>query len=77
MEGYAAMELNTETPRLAWSISEIAKMTGLSEGFVRNDLGRRLPFHRFGRRILVRDEDLRKYLSEGSPRNQTDGREAL
>ncbi len=53
--------------RIAWSLIEIAKQTGLSLGFLRNEVrAGRLPVRRFGRRVLVLDEDLRRYLTEGS-----------
>lgn len=53
--------------RIAWSLADIAKQTGLSLGFLRNEVrGARLPVRKFGRRVLVLDEDLRRYLAEGS-----------
>jgi excisionase family DNA binding protein len=63
------MEMQTDvtTPRVAWSLQEIAKATGLSLGFLRNEVRRGvLRVKRFGRRVLVLDEDLRVYLSKGS-----------
>ncbi len=57
----------TSTQRIAWSLAEIAKQTGLSLGFLRNEVrGGRLPVKHFGRRVLVLDESLRRYLAEGS-----------
>ncbi len=62
------MERNvTQTERAAWSLAEIAEQTGLSLGYLRNEVrAMRLPIRKFGRRVLVLDEDLRQYLNEGS-----------
>jgi excisionase family DNA binding protein len=55
--------------RAAWSIGEIAEGTGLSRGFLRAEVRRgRLPIRKFGRRVLVLNDDLQKYLSQGSER---------
>jgi excisionase family DNA binding protein len=63
------MKTDVTTKRVAWSLQEVAKATGLSLGFLRNDVRRGvLPVRRFGRRVLVLDEDLKVYLSEGSQR---------
>ncbi len=57
----------TTSARVAWSLAEIAEQTGLSLGFLRNEVrATRLPVRKFGRRVLVLDEDLRRYLAEGS-----------
>ena len=57
--------------RIAWSLAEISKATGLSLGFLRNDVRRgALATRKFGRRILVLDKDLRTYLANGSGKNQ-------
>ena len=54
--------------RVAWGLAEIARSTGLSLAFLRNEVRRNaLPVKRFGRRVLVLDEDLRHYLSNGRP----------
>ncbi|HEX8069302.1 MAG TPA: hypothetical protein VF546_05090 [Pyrinomonadaceae bacterium] len=61
------MQSNSTTERVAWSLRGIANATGLSLGFLRNEVRRGgLRVKRFGRRVLVLDEDLRVYLSEGS-----------
>ena len=61
------MQSNSTTERVAWSLREIANATGLSLGFLRNEVRRGvLRVKRFGRRVLVLDEDLKVYLSEGS-----------
>jgi len=61
------MRSNVSTERIAWSLQEIAKATGLSLGFLRKEVRRGgLPVKRFGRRVLVLEADLKVYLSEGS-----------
>ena len=63
------METFTTLQRLAWGLSEISESTGLSLAFLRAEVrAGRLPVRRFGRRVLVRDEDLKAYLSRGSRR---------
>lgn len=59
--------VTTVINRLAWSLREISESTGLSPNFLRYEvqLGN-LPARKFGRRVLVRDEDLRAYLENGS-----------
>ena len=55
--------------RLAWGLHEVSTVTGLSVPFLRAEVrAGRLPVRRFGRRVLVRDEDLKAYLSQGSER---------
>jgi excisionase family DNA binding protein len=65
------MEANvTQSPRIAWSLADIAKQTGLSLGFLRNEVrSGRLTVKHFGRRVLVLDDDLRAYLARGSERD--------
>ena len=54
------MEAFSTLPRLAWGLSEISKCTGLSVPFLRAEVrAGRLPVRPFGRRVLVRDEDLK------------------
>jgi len=61
------MQANTTTQRIAWSLAEISEATGLSEGYLRNEVKRgALPIKKFGRRVLVLESDLDKYLSHGS-----------
>ena len=68
-EPFNEIEALTILQRLAWGLSEISKTTGLSVPFLRAEVrAGRLPVRRFGRRVLVRDEDLRTYLSRGSER---------
>lgn len=62
------MQGNEVAQRIAWGLAEIAESTGLSLAFLRNEVRRNaLPAKRFGRRVLVLDEDLRRYLSSGRP----------
>lgn len=69
------MEARATTQRIAWSLTEISASTGLSLGFLRNEVRRgTLPIKKFGRRVLVLEEDLRTYLTEGSP-NKEDARD--
>ncbi|MDQ3259074.1 MAG: helix-turn-helix domain-containing protein [Acidobacteriota bacterium] len=57
----------TAPQRKAWSLADIAEQTGLSVGFLRNEVrATRLPVRKFGRRVLVLDSDLQRYLDEGS-----------
>jgi|HubBroStandDraft_4_1064222.scaffolds.fasta_scaffold3471431_1 excisionase family DNA binding protein len=58
------------TQRIAWSIGEVSATTGLSAGFVRKEIrAGRLRARRAGRRVLVLDRDLRRYLN-GEPESQ-------
>jgi excisionase family DNA binding protein len=62
-----ATEAVTTLHRLAWSLNEVSECMGLSVAFLRAEVrAGRLPVRRFGRRVLIRDEDLRIYLSHGS-----------
>jgi len=64
------MRETVTSAKVAWSLADISKATGLSMGFLRNDARRgALRTRKFGRRVLVRDEDLREYLNEGSSAN--------
>lgn len=61
------IETFTTLPRLAWGLIEVSECTGLSVAFLRAEVrAGRLPVRRFGRRVLVRDEDLKDYLLRGS-----------
>jgi len=56
-------------PRFAWGLREVSECTGLSVAFLRAEVrAGRLLVRRFGRRVLVRDEDLKDYLSRDSKR---------
>lgn len=64
------MQEHTTSQRVAWSLAEIAESMNLSIGFLRNEVRRgRLNVKKFGRRTLVLDEELRRYLAEGSPKD--------
>jgi hypothetical protein len=59
-------DTNVTNNRLAWSVSEVAISTGLSTGFVRKEIrAGKLRVRRKGRRLLVLDRDLRRYLGDG------------
>jgi len=62
------MNINvTENIRMAWSLADIARATGLSVNFLRYEVRRgNLIVRRFGRRVLVGDQELRRYLETGS-----------
>jgi excisionase family DNA binding protein len=58
-------DLTSVTPPKAWSIAAIAASLGVSAGFLRNEIKRgRLKARKVGRRVLVFDVDLRRYLGE-------------
>jgi hypothetical protein len=69
------MDKTVTTSRLAWSLAEISQATGLSLGFLRNDVrGGKLRIKKFGRRILIMAPDLEAYLSrEAVESNQNYG----
>jgi excisionase family DNA binding protein len=53
-----------DVPKTAWGLNEIAESTGLSLGFLRNEVRRgALRVSRFGRRVLILDEDFTEYLT--------------
>jgi len=57
----------TDYHKIAWSLAEISTATGLSENFLRYEVKRgHLMTRKFGRRVLVKDEDLRQYIENGS-----------
>ncbi len=59
------MSTSVTTTRLAWSLAEVAESTGLSVGFLRNEVRRgALRVKRFGRRVLVLEKDLTLYLAQ-------------
>ena len=54
--------------RLAFSLDEVAKLTGLSVSFVRLEIARgRLRSSRAGRRVLIAATELREYLKPVQP----------
>ena len=71
MQSNEAAQSNEPTQRLAWGLAEIAESTGLSLGFIRNEVRRKaLPVKRFGRRLLVLEKDLKDYLAKGSEKTE-------
>jgi excisionase family DNA binding protein len=57
--------------RLAYSIEEISKKTSLSKAFLRNEVkAGRLVVSRFGRRVLILQENLDAYLKKGSAKKE-------
>ncbi len=60
-----------ETNKIAYSVEETAERTSLSKAFLRLEIKRgKLKVKRFGRRVLIRDEDLREYIENGSDGSQ-------
>jgi excisionase family DNA binding protein len=61
------LEIITEKTKIAYSVEEISEQTSLSKAFLRLEIKRgKLKIKRFGRRVLIRDEDLREYIANGS-----------
>lgn len=60
------VERETKTqPKLAWPLDEAAAATGLSKGFFRKIIANgELRATRAGRRVLIRDSDLRAWLDQ-------------
>jgi excisionase family DNA binding protein len=59
-------QVKSVTERIAWSVSEVSGRTGLSQAFVRKVIkSGKLRAKRAGRRVLVLDRDLRRYLGGG------------
>lgn len=53
--------------RLAWGINEAAKSCGVSPGHIRNVIAAgELPTKRLGRRVLILDADLRRWVGRGA-----------
>ena len=60
--------ISITTNRVAWSVSEVAASTGLSRGFVRSEIKHgHLRARRAGRRVLVLDKELHRYLNDDAP----------
>ncbi len=56
--------------KLAYSVEEISAQTTLSKAFVRNEItAGHLKAQRFGRRVLVLNEDLQNYLRKVTNQN--------
>jgi|KBSSwiStaDraftv2_1062776.scaffolds.fasta_scaffold29312_2 excisionase family DNA binding protein len=51
--------------RLAWAIDEAAQSTGVSKGYLRKIIAAgELKTTRAGRRVLIRDRDLKEWLDQ-------------
>ena len=60
--------------RLGWSLTELAPAIGLSRAFLRKEVRRGvLPAKKFGRRIIVLDKDLQRYLTSRPVRESQRG----
>jgi len=56
---------NASGSRLTFSLIESSRLLGVSVGFLRLEIGRkRLRPTRLGRRVLIRSEELMRYLAE-------------
>jgi excisionase family DNA binding protein len=61
------LDIITEKTKIAYSVEETSEKTSLSKAFIRLEIKRgKLKVKRFGRRVLILDEDLRVYLANGS-----------
>lgn len=57
--------------KLAYSVSEVSEQTSLSKSYVRNEItAGNLKARKFGRRVLVLNEDLEKYLRKQPNQNE-------
>lgn len=71
MERNTMMQESVTQNKLAYSVEEISEQTSLSKAFLRLEIKRgKLKVKRFGRRVLIRDEDLREYIATGSDGGQ-------
>lgn len=69
MKGKNAMR-SKEVKKLAWSFDEVSQALGVTKGHLRNEVRRgRLSAIRSGRRTLILDEELHRYLSESNTNN--------
>ncbi len=57
--------------KLAYSVEEISDATTLSKAFLRNEIrAGRLKIQRFGRRVLVLNNDLQNYLNGNDEKSE-------
>lgn len=57
--------------KLAYSVEETSERTSLSKAFLRLEIKRgKLKIKRFGRRVLVLEQDLKEYMASGSEGGQ-------
>jgi len=60
-----------EVTPIAWAIKSLAAHLSVSPSFLRLEIARgNLHPTRLGRRILVRDSEVRRYLAEGSQKSE-------
>jgi len=70
MERDIIMQKSVTQSKLAYSVEEISTQTTLSKAFVRNEItAGHLKARRFGRRVLVLNEDLQNYLRKVTNQN--------
>ena len=56
-------DVTSTKEKLAYSVEEISEQTSLSKAYLRNEIrDGKLKIKRFGRRVLVLNEDLQAYL---------------
>ncbi len=64
---FAAEVTQTSVTRMAWSIAETSKSTGLSRGFLRKEIKKgALRARKLGRRVVILDGDLCRFLGSGA-----------
>lgn len=64
------MQVSIAKNKMAYSVEEISEQTTLSKAFVRNEItAGNLKAQRFGRRVLVLNEDLQNYLRKVTNQN--------
>ena len=63
------LEVTKENQKLAYSVSDVSEQTSLSKSYVRNEISAgNLKVQRFGRRVLVLNQDLQSYLNKDEQR---------
>ena len=72
MEQFMQISQSITQQKMAWSLAEIAEATGLSLNFLRYEERRgNIQSVRFGRRVLILNDEMRRYLTEGSVGGQS------
>jgi excisionase family DNA binding protein len=62
-----APDSRTSTPKLGWTLAELARSLSVSVPFIRLEVKRgRLKAAHLGRRVVVLDAEVRRYLAEAS-----------
>jgi hypothetical protein len=63
------MDQENECPKLGWTLEELARSLSLSVPFLRLEVKRgRLKAAHLGRRVVLLDRDVQRYLAEASDR---------